>query len=130
LGDEELAAVYSGAHALVVASEHDSFDLQGVEALACGTPVVAFEAPGRREAMSGRAELVESGDIGALLDRAHAAARPAPPPPAWTWEDAARETWRVYAKAIARVESGARQPARVRPQPRPAAAPIDSLEPR
>jgi hypothetical protein len=32
-----------------------------------------------------------------------AAQRPAEPapPPAWTWEDAARETWRVYRRALA-----------------------------
>ncbi|MFI5005229.1 MAG: glycosyltransferase [Solirubrobacterales bacterium] len=29
------------------------------------------------------------------------AERPAPAPPAWTWEDAARETWRVYRRALA-----------------------------
>jgi hypothetical protein len=29
------------------------------------------------------------------------AQRPAPTPPAWTWEDAARETWSVYRRALA-----------------------------
>ena len=121
LQDDDLAAVYSGAHALVLPSELDSFDLQGVEALACGTPVVAFAAPGRREALGGRAELVAGGDIPELLDRAHAATRPAPPPLAWTWEDAASETWRVYARAVAVAETGGqRPPVRVRRRPLPA----------
>jgi hypothetical protein len=34
----------------------------------------------------------------------HAACQPAPTPPAWTWEDAGRETWRVYEEALARPE--------------------------
>jgi glycosyltransferase involved in cell wall biosynthesis len=127
LEDDDLAAVYSGAHALVLPSALDSFDLQGVEALACGTPVVGFAAPGRREALGDRAELVEGDDIRELLERAQASTRPAPPPPEWSWEDAARETWLLYARAIA--ASAQRQPARAR-RALQAAARIDGLEPR
>jgi glycosyltransferase involved in cell wall biosynthesis len=129
LADDDLAAVYSGAHALVLPSELDSFDLQGVEALACGTPVVAFEAPGRREALGSSAELVQGGDIRELVDRAQASTRPAPAPPPWSWEDAARETWRVYARAAA-AAGRERPPARVRRRAPTAAARIDGLEPR
>jgi hypothetical protein len=32
------------------------------------------------------------------------ACQPAPTPPAWTWHDAGRATWRVYAEALARPE--------------------------
>ena len=32
------------------------------------------------------------------------ASRAAPAVPAWTWEDAGRETWRVYEEAVARPE--------------------------
>jgi hypothetical protein len=39
--------------------------------------------------------------MAALIDAAQRAARPAPAPPLWSWEDAARSTWQVYARAAA-----------------------------
>jgi len=99
--DEDLAAIYSGAHALVLSSEDEGFGLPAVEALACGTPVVACEVPALREVLDERATFVESCDLIALLAAAEAVKRPAPPPPPWTWQDAARATWRVYEQAAA-----------------------------
>lgn len=104
LGDEDLAAIYSGAHALVLPSDHGGFGLQAVEALACGTPVVACEVTALREVLGDRATFVASGDMAALLAAAERATRPAPPPLRWTWEDAARATWAVYARAICQAE--------------------------
>ena len=98
--DEELAALYTGAHALVLPSEEEGFGLPGVEALACGTPVVAADGPALREVLDGRATFVEVGDVDGLVAAAHSAQRPAPAPPAWTWEDAAAATWDVYEKAL------------------------------
>jgi glycosyltransferase involved in cell wall biosynthesis len=97
--DDDLAALYTGARALVFPSDDEGFGLPAVEALACGTPVVACEVPALREVLDGRATFVEPGDLAGLVAAGEAAARPAPPPPAWTWADAARETWRVYADA-------------------------------
>lgn len=99
--DEQLAAIYSAAHALVLTSTDEGFGLCAVEALACGTPVVACEAPALREVLGERATFVASGDIDALLAAAHSARRPAPPPPAWSWKDAALATWGVYERAAA-----------------------------
>jgi glycosyltransferase involved in cell wall biosynthesis len=99
--DDELAAIYSGAHALVLASEEEGFGLPAVEALACGTPVAACDAPALREVLGQRAELVEVGDMKALIAAAQGASRPAPAPPAWSWHDAARSTWRVYRQVLA-----------------------------
>jgi glycosyltransferase involved in cell wall biosynthesis len=99
LGDDELAAIYSGAHALVFPSDHEGFGLPPVEALACGTPVVASDVPVLREVLDGRAFLGPVEDLDGLVAAAEAARRPAPPPPAWTWEDAAELTWEVYEQA-------------------------------
>ena len=99
--DCDLAAIYAGAHALVLASEDEGFGLPAVEALACGTPVAACEIPALRQALGERATFVEPGDLRALIEAAETADRPAPAPPAWTWEDAGMATWSVYERALA-----------------------------
>lgn len=101
LSDDELAALYSGAHALVFPSDDEGFGLPPIEALACGTPVVASDVPALREVLDGRAVLRAVDDVAGLVAAAEAAQRPAPPPPPWTWEDAAAATWEVYAQAAA-----------------------------
>ena len=100
LSDDDLAALYTGAHAFIFPSDEEGFGLPPVEALACGTPVVACDAPGVRDVLTGRATLVDCDDLDGLVAAAEAARRPAPEPPAWTWEDAARATWAVYREAL------------------------------
>jgi alpha-1,3-rhamnosyl/mannosyltransferase len=91
--DDELAALYTGARALVFPSDDEGFGLPTVEALACGTPVVACDVPALREVLGDRATFVDRRDLAGLLSAGAAATRPAPPPPDFTWEDAARATW-------------------------------------
>ena len=98
--DDELAALYTGAHALVLPSDDEGFGLPAVEALACGTPVAACDIPALREVLGDRATLTAVDDLEGLVTAAEAAARPAPPPPSWSWEDAAAATWEVYADAL------------------------------
>jgi glycosyltransferase involved in cell wall biosynthesis len=98
--DDELAALYTGAHALVLPSEDEGFGLPAVEALACGTPVVASDGPALREVLEGRATFVEPGDVAGLVAAAHTAHRPAPAPPTWTWDEAAAATWDCYERAL------------------------------
>ena len=97
--DDALAAIYTGAHALVFPSADEGFGLPPVEALACGTPVVASDAPALREVLEGRATLTPMDDLDTLVAEAEAVQQPAPPPPPWSWEDAAAATWEVYAQA-------------------------------
>jgi glycosyltransferase involved in cell wall biosynthesis len=101
VSDEELAAIYTGAHALVFPSDDEGFGLPTIEALACGTPVVACDVPALREVLGARATFVPIGDMDALLEAGASAVRPAPSPPEWSWSDAARATWGVYAAAAA-----------------------------
>jgi alpha-1,3-rhamnosyl/mannosyltransferase len=110
VSDDELAAIYTGAHALVFPSDDEGFGLPPVEALACGTPVAASDVPALREVLAGRATLRAVDDLDGLVAAAESAERPAPPPPAWTWEDAAHATWQVYCDAAA--ETGSCQIAR------------------
>jgi glycosyltransferase involved in cell wall biosynthesis len=119
VSDDDLAALYSGAHAVVAPSEEEGFGLSAVEALACGAPVVACEARATREVLDGRATFVPAGDTCALVAAAESASRPAPRPPAWSWEDAARATWSVYETAAAQPE-GSRPAIRMGRMRRPA----------
>jgi glycosyltransferase involved in cell wall biosynthesis len=83
----------------VFPSEDEGFGLPPVEALACGTPVVASDVPALREVLGERATFVARGDLPAAISAAEAATRPAPPPLKWTWDDTARATWETYARA-------------------------------
>lgn len=98
--DEDLAAIYSGARALVFPSADEGFGLPAIEALACGTPVVACELPALREVVGERATFVGADDLAGLVSAGERAARPAPEPPPWTWQDAASATWEVYERAL------------------------------
>jgi len=100
VSDDELAALYSGARALVLSSDEEGFGLPPVEALACGTPVVACDVPAVREVLGDRATFVAADDLEGLLRTAAASCGPTPEPPPWTWEDAARATWDVYREAV------------------------------
>ncbi len=127
VSDEQLAALYSGARALVLPSENEGFGLPAVEALACGAPVVAFELPALREALGERATFVAPGDMEGLIAAAGEIRRPAPAPPQWSWEDAARATWGVYV-GVRRALEEPRGAARARPRrPGAAAQRVDGL---
>jgi glycosyltransferase involved in cell wall biosynthesis len=98
--DDELAAIYSGAHALIFPSDEEGFGLPPVEALACGTPVAACDVPALREVLAGRVTLSAVDDLDALVRHAEGLSRPVAPAPAWTWDDVAAATWEVYERAL------------------------------
>jgi glycosyltransferase involved in cell wall biosynthesis len=99
VADEELAAILTGARALVFPSDDEGYGLPPVEALACGTPVVCTDIPALREVLGDRATYAPFEDLLAIAWAANGApVRPLER----TWEDVARETWAVYAAAASR----------------------------
>jgi alpha-1,3-rhamnosyl/mannosyltransferase len=98
--DEDLAAIYTGAHALVFPSDDEGFGLPPIEALACGTPVAACDVPALREVLGDLVALSDIDDVDELVRAAESLRRPAPSPPSWTWADAAAATWDVYEEAL------------------------------
>jgi glycosyltransferase involved in cell wall biosynthesis len=99
VADDDLAAILTGARALVFPSDDEGYGLPPVEALACATPVVCTDIPALREVLGDRATYAPFGE---LLATAWAINGATVRPLARTWEDVARETWAVYAAAASR----------------------------
>jgi glycosyltransferase involved in cell wall biosynthesis len=65
--EEELIALYQGASALIITSRAEGFCLPAAEAMACATPVVAFDNSALREVIADGGELVPDGDVTAFV---------------------------------------------------------------
>ena len=112
LPEADLARVVAGAAALVVPSWYEGFGLPALEALACGTPVVAADLPAHREVLGDQAELFPPGDPPALAavlarvlrDPGGEAGRAARRTRAagFTWENCAHATLSAYQLALER----------------------------
>jgi len=110
LPERDLRRLVAGAAALVFSSRYEGFGLPPLQALACGTPVVASDLPALREVLGDQADLVPVGDHTALAGalaavlkddggedgraarRRHAAG--------FTWERCARATIAAYRRAL------------------------------
>jgi len=103
--DEELAALYTGASALLVASLNEGGSLPAIEALACGCEVVATDILPLRETLNGSAHFYQLNDADALANLTAAAITeqlvpraPSFAPP--TWEDAGARLAKVLKIAL------------------------------
>jgi alpha-1,3-rhamnosyl/mannosyltransferase len=97
VGDDELARLYRSADALLVTSRAEGFGFPAVEAMASGTPVVAFSNTSTTEVVDGGGVLVADGDVAAMVDAASALLRDGP-----RWSDAsdrARERAKAFSWA-------------------------------
>jgi glycosyltransferase involved in cell wall biosynthesis len=66
--DEDLPALYSGAHALLHVAIHEGFGLPPVQAQACGTYVIVSDLPVLREIVDSKSALfVDSTSVGAIV---------------------------------------------------------------
>jgi glycosyltransferase involved in cell wall biosynthesis len=70
VSDAELAALYSGASALVTASISEGSNLPAQEAMACGCTVIATDIPTHRETLQGAAHLYPASRGDQLADLA------------------------------------------------------------
>lgn len=74
LSDEQLAAHYRGAMALVLVSLYEGFGLPALEAMACGTPVVASNAASLPEVTGDAAVMVNPHEVDSICDGLRAVA--------------------------------------------------------
>ena len=103
---EELARLYRAAAALVFPSRYEGFGLPVLEAMACGTPVVASDDDAMREVAGDAAVYARQGELAAavrhaLAESAHFEAAGIARAGLYSWEETARQTAEVYRELLA-----------------------------
>ena len=101
---DELVRLYRHAACVVLPSKHEGFGLPLVEAMACGTPVVAATDEAMREVAGDAAVFgadVTDGVRRALAERERLSAAGIERAKAFTWEETARRTAAAYREALA-----------------------------
>jgi glycosyltransferase involved in cell wall biosynthesis len=112
VADEDLPALYAGARALAFPSLYEGFGLPVLEALACGTPVVASNTSSIPEAGGDAALYCDPTDTGTIIEalrrvlrdaslREEMRARGLVQAARFSWERAAAETEAVYGTLVA-----------------------------
>jgi glycosyltransferase involved in cell wall biosynthesis len=105
--DDELPGLYGSAEALVFPSRYEGFGLPPLEAMACGTPVIASTAPAIPEVVGDAALLCDPDDAAGFAEamrrvrddpalRADLSMRGRARAAQFTWERTAAETLALY----------------------------------
>ena len=90
VSDRELASLYTRARVLLIPSHYEGFGLPAIEAMACGTPVIASADAALREVCGGAALHVAADD-------------------GRGWREALAAVWNQQDRARAMAESGSRR---------------------
>ncbi len=107
ISEQDLPFLYAGADVFLMASYYEGFGFPPLEAMACGTPVVACSRGSLPEVLGSGAVFLDAFDTGRWLE---AITRVSEDPAyrrsliesgraqvaRYTWDDAARKTWAVY----------------------------------
>jgi len=112
VSEPDMPPLYAGAVALVYPSRYEGFGLPPLEALSCGTPVIAMRVSSLPEVVGEGGILIAPGDVGALSEAMCALAADAAlrerlsrrglmHAAQFSWERTARETAAVYREAMA-----------------------------
>jgi glycosyltransferase involved in cell wall biosynthesis len=101
-----LVELYRGAACLVQASRYEGFGLPLIEAMACGTPVVAVDEPALVEVAGEAAVIVEAARLSegialALVERDRLVRAGLERARAFSWEASAAIAVRAYHEALA-----------------------------
>jgi len=107
--DDQLPALYAGAKLFLFPSLYEGFGFPPLEAMACGTPVIASAAGSLEEVLGGGALLLRDFDADLWGSETERLLADAPARQTWIdkgrrqaalyrWQETARRTWELYRK--------------------------------